>query len=157
MRARLTSFFVLLVGSTSFAGDLCVRSPGTAARALYEAHRDFIFSGAPSPPLSEAFAQAVRANLDEQRRTGDSGLIDWNYWTSAQDGEQSKTAKVVSVKANGREAQVMLEYRFYPSPHERHQAKRSTVKLSRTREGCWLVEDVQNGKRSVLSYLRPSQ
>jgi hypothetical protein len=157
MRALLTSFLLVLLGSNAFAGDLCVRSPSTAARALYEAHGDFIFSGASSPPLSQAFAQAVRANLDEQRRTGDSGLIDWNYWTSAQDGEQSKTAKVVSVKATGRQAQVILEYKFYPSPQEQHQSKRSTVKLSRTPDGCWLVEDLQNGKKSVMSYLRPSQ
>ncbi|HOY80140.1 MAG TPA: hypothetical protein PLN33_20170, partial [Hyphomonadaceae bacterium] len=157
MRTRLTSIFLLLVGSNAFAGDLCVHSPSTAARALYESHGSFIFSGASSPPLSEAFAQAVRANLDDQKRTGDSGLIDWNYWTSAQDGEQSRTAKVVSVKATGRQAQVILEYRFYPSPHEKHQAKRSTVKLSRTPDGCWLVEDLQNGKKSVMSYLRPSQ
>ncbi len=108
------------------------------------------------PPVKlEAFAQAVRANLDEQKRTGDSGLIDWNYWTNAQDGEQSKTAKVVSVKATGRQAQVLLEYKFYPSPQEKPEAKRSTVKLSRNPDGCWLVEDLQNGTKSVMSYLRP--
>jgi hypothetical protein len=157
MRARVTSFLLLLLGSNAFAGDLCVRSPGAAALALYDEHRDFIFSGGSSPPLSETLAQAVRANLDEQRRTGDSGLIDWNYWTNAQDGEQSKTAKVVSVKATARQAQVILEYKFYPSPQELRQVKRSTIKLSRTREGCWLVEDIQNGKKSVMSYLRPSQ
>jgi hypothetical protein len=157
MRTRVTLFFVLLLGSNAFAGDQCVRSPSTAARALYEAHADFIFSGSLSPPLSEALSQAVRENLDEQRRTGESGVIDWNYWTNAQDGEQSQTARVVSVKATGRIAHVLLEYKFYPSPNQKPEAKRSTVRLSRTAEGCWLVEDLQHGKKSVMSYLRPSQ
>ena len=157
MRSGLTSFFLLLLGSNAIASGMCVRSPSTAARVLYEAHVDFLFSGASSPPLSEAFAQAVQANLDKQSRTGDSGLIDWNYWTNAQDGEQSETATVVSVKTSARQAQVVLEYKFYPSPNKKHLAKRSTVKLSRTPEGCWLVEDVQNGKKSVMSHLRPSR
>ena len=157
MRAQPALIALLLLSTNAFAAELCVRSPSAAARTLYEVHSNFIFSGASSPPLSQAFAQAVQANLDEQRRAGDSGLIDWNYWTSAQDGEQSETAKVVSAKATGRRAQVILEYKFYPSHHEKHQVKRSTVTLSRTPDGCWLVDDLQNGNRSVMSYLRTSQ
>jgi hypothetical protein len=157
MHTSLTSFFWLLLCSAAVASEPCTQRPSTAARALYESHGDFIFSGAPSPPLDEAFALAVRRNLNEQRRSGDSGVIDWNYWTSAQDGEQSKTAKVVSVKVNALQAQVVLEYKFHPSPNEKPQSKRATVYLSSTPNRCWLVSDLKVGKRSAMSYLRSSQ
>ena len=155
MRIALTSLALLLFGSPVVAAEPCERTPSSAARALYEDHQEFILSGAPSPPLSETFARAVKSNLDEQTRTGDSGLIDWNYWTDAQDGEQSKNAEVAAVKVNGRQAQVTLKYKFYLSPTERPKTKRAIVKLSRTAKGCWLIEDLQNGSKSVMSYLRP--
>ena len=85
---------------------------------------------------------------------GESGLIDWNYWTNAQDGEQSKTAHIASVKVSGSRSQVVLEYKFYPSPGEPHELKRSTATLYQTSGGCWLVEDLQNGEKSVTSLLR---
>jgi hypothetical protein len=157
MRIGFIFLLLLLCGSRAIAGDICVRNLGSAALALYENHQDFIFSGGRSPPLSDALAAVVNANLDEQKRTGESGLIDWNYWADAQDGELASNAKVSSVIAHGRRAQVELAYKFYPLPGEKPRTKRAIIKLSRTSQGCWLIDDVQHGKRSVMSYLQPQK
>jgi hypothetical protein len=120
---------------------------------LYANHQEFIFSDASSPPLSKALANAVNATLGQQRRTGESGPIDWDFWIDAQDGEQSRNAKVTSVAVKGGTAHVALVYEFFGAPVEKPQKKRAVVSLSRTSQGCWLVEDVRRGKKSVMSYL----
>jgi hypothetical protein len=144
---------VLLLGLPVPASGECLRSASGSALAFYEKHQDFIFTGASSPPLSEALAKAGGENLAEQRRTGDSGLIDWNYWTDAQDGEQSRSANLAFAKVKGTQAQVHISYYFLFGPGDKQVLKRAVVRLSRTRQGCWLVEDVQRGQRSVMSYL----
>ncbi|MDC8771716.1 hypothetical protein [Roseateles albus] len=151
---HFTIFLLLLfLGLPVAAVGECLRSPSSSALALYEKHQDFIFTGAPSPPLGEALANAVEANLAEQRRTGSSGFIDWNYWTDAQDGEQSRSAKVTFAKVKGAQAQVRISYYFLLGPGEKQMLKQAVVQLSRTHHGCWLVEDVLRGQRSVMSYL----
>jgi hypothetical protein len=124
---------------------------------LYESHKEFIFSEASSPPLSQALAQAVNENLAEQLRTGDLGSVDSNYWTDAQDGEQSMYAKIVSFVGSGARAKVTLAYKFLPSPTEKPLPKQAVISLSRTSKGCWVVEDVRRGNRSVMTYLKRPQ
>jgi uncharacterized protein YcfL len=157
MRHFLVVSVALLLCSRAFAEDSCSATPKKAALDLYEKHQEFVFSEASSPPLSQALARAVNESLAEQRRTGDMGPIDWNYWTDAQDGEQSRSAKVVSITGKGASATVTLAYQFLPSPTEKPVPKRAVISVSRTSPGCWVVNDVRRGKRSVMSYLKPPQ
>jgi hypothetical protein len=125
---------------------------------FYEKYQDFLFSGISSPLLSQPLASSIAASLREQIKNRDTGPIDWNYWTDDQDGAQSPRARVTSVVTKGNHAEVMLAYQFYPSPTQEPVPKHSVIMLSRTMQGCWLVEDILHGKRSVTSYLqtRPS-
>jgi hypothetical protein len=125
--------------------------------ALYKNYQAFIFSDASSPPLSQELARAINASLAEQLRTGDVGSIDWNYWTDAQDGEQSRKAKIASAVVERERAQVKLAYLFFPSPDRKPLSKHALISLSRTSQGCWVIEDVLRGDRSILTYLRTAQ
>lgn len=153
MRRHCFLIFVALTMAQAAGAQSCFKTPSAAALNLYNEHQQFIFNGGSSPPLSANFAAIVNDNIQEEKRTGDAGAIDWDYWTDAQDGNPSPKASVASASVRGRSARVLLRYQFLPAPGMPPIAKTALVTVSRDSAGCWLVEDVARGKTSVRSLL----
>lgn len=128
-------------------------TPAAAASSFYEKHRDFIHQGAKSPPLSDALAKLVAANITQNLDAGDVGAIDWNFWADAQDGDVGSTAKALSTREDRDRVIVRLSYPFFLDPSEKPVPKLSELVLTRGANGCWLVDDVLHNGRSVRKLL----
>jgi hypothetical protein len=146
---------MLVEQAYALAAPECAESPRAAAGLLYEQHASFVHTGAPNSLLSPRLATVVEANLTRIRERGEVGAIDWNYWTDAQDGEQSKTARMQVVKVSAARATVRLRYQFYLTTYANPEPKSALVSLTKSNLGCWQVDDVARGKTSVLLLLQP--
>ena len=131
----------------------CPADPGMSALVFYEVHQDFIHPGADSPPLTEELALAVRSNIKSALDKGEVGAIDWNFWTSAQDGNQSKTARVRRVSLSGSRAEVVLAYEFDLGGTSRPRELTASVRLVKAGGKCWLVADLVRGQQNVARLL----
>lgn len=129
-------------------------SPTDAARSLYQEHYAFIHEGAGSPPLSPSLQQLVAANIEQNLSAGETGAIDWDFWTDAQDGEAAHAATATLVHERKPKAVVRLHYSFVPSPTEKPRTKITDVQLVRSSSGCWLVDDLLHNKQSLRRLLR---
>jgi len=153
---RYTNFLPVVVAlslAPCYARDCDKIAPASAATAFYAKHRDFVHSGAESPPLSKSLAKLVTANITQNLDAGDVGAIDWDFWTDAQDGEADRVAKVTSVQEERGRVIVRLSYRFLPSPTQKPVSKVTDIELVREPSGCWLVDDVLHNGQSARRLL----
>ena len=128
-------------------------SPTDAARAFYQKHYGFIYEGAGSPPLSPQLRRLIAANIKQSIDAGEIGAIDWDFWTDAQDGQASHTAKAFLIRKHKSKAVVRLRYSFLLSPDAQPQPEITDVYLLRNASGCWLVDDLVHDTKSLRRLL----
>ncbi len=104
--------------------------------------------------LSSDLGPFVRREL-ACREQGEVCAINWDFWSSAQDGEVDRRTLRVSVLATSDTvASVRLTYVFSLGPGYKAKTLSARVALRRESAGCWVVDDILRDRGSFKALLK---
>ncbi len=130
--------------------------PQSSAAELYRKHRGFQ-KDPPKNLLSRSLYRLTKTDVDSSSARGEVGAVDWDFWSSAQDGETSENVSVSSTKVQGSRATTRLKYTFQAVPHAKPKEMVARIVLIREADGCWRVDDVVRDRRSFKALLLRAQ
>ncbi len=130
--------------------------PVLAAREFFTRHYDFYYE---DPARCEALLtprllRALKHHYDAFEQTRQTGPLDCDPWTNAQDGEISRPHGFTTLSAGGSEAVVRFDYTFALGPGNRS-SQSVMMKFQRPAPGSpWLLADlVMPNKASLVALL----
>lgn len=140
MNIRCVVALFLLVPTT--AASACVSdSPAGTAQWVYR-HNSQLDNPA---AISRRLALLMRKERACVAQSREVCTLDWNFWTSGQDGQVFGGAPRFEVASSGpSRATVRMKYRFALYEDGRDAAGRvTTLRLTRNSpQGCWMIDDI---------------
>lgn len=146
------AIFLGLAVTPASAVECANKEPAEVAQSFFRSHYLFLSEKEPADSLSTTLAKLVAREL-ACREQGQVCAVDWDFWTSAQDGDVEGAAKSRLVLQRRDLAKVNLRYSFRPTPDSKATSLRAGVLLVRESDGCWRIDDIHRDGKSLKRLL----